>query len=110
VLACLEFARSLQPFVSASDGSLSHCKDRVKLDSVEHGADDGHDPVDIRLGAPSEPEQTDRDEEAADAGGRETRFGADVAALVEARLDVFVHPPVVRRDHKEGADEDAQEG
>lgn len=60
-------------------------------------------------GGPAEPEEADGDGEAADKGGGEALFGAEVAIGVEPGLEIVVHPGVEGGDGEEGADEDADE-
>lgn len=60
--------------------------------------------------SPTEPEQTDGDEEPANACGRQTQFWLTLAILVEFGLEVFVQPPEERRDDDERSNKDTKEG
>ena len=84
-------------------------EEKEGADGEESGSDNWHDPVDARPGAPSEPKETDGDEEGADHGGRETFLGLQLAVRVELGLGVLVRVPEERGDGEEGADEDAEE-
>ena len=58
---------------------------------------------------PAEPEETDRDAEAADKSWREAFFGCELAVFVELGLDNFMEVVEEWRDDEDGAEEDSHE-
>lgn len=79
-------------------------------DTKHARSDDGHNPVYRLARGPTEPEQTDGHEEAAEHGRLKADLGPDFAAFVELLFLVEVEVEEEAGHRDEGANEDAEEG
>jgi hypothetical protein len=85
-------------------------EEEQRSDAEEARAHDGYDPVYALAGGPSEPEETDGDEEGPDDGDGHALLRFQLAILVVLRL---LHVVQVREEgghDEERADEEAEEG